>query len=141
MIQGRLGNGSGSAEAAARLERGVDECRHGPRFLLETSQLVGIAGDRRKAERESVRRVARALGNSDLRRWSADEITGFRRMTPMLACIPDLEHWSARDKHLLTRIVRGKGSRRERDYTLLASRHRRFNTAVEHLANQAPPEI
>jgi hypothetical protein len=39
-----------------------------------------FAGDRRKAERESVRRVARALGISDLRRWSADEITGFQRM-------------------------------------------------------------
>ena len=95
-----------------------------------------FAGDRRKAERESVRRVARALGISDLRRWSADEITGFHRMAPMLACLPDLEHWSARDRHLLARIVRAKGARRERDYALLASRHRRFNTAVERLADQ-----
>jgi hypothetical protein len=94
-----------------------------------------FAGDRRKAERESVRRVARALGISDLRRWSADEIMGFHRMAPMLACFPDLEHWNARDKRLLARIVRAKGSRRERDYALLASRHHRFRTAVEHLAN------
>ena len=34
------------------------------------------------------------------------------------------------------RIIRAKGSRRERDYALLASRHRRFRTAVEQLANQ-----
>jgi hypothetical protein len=97
-----------------------------------------FAGDRRKAERESVRRVARALGISDWRRWSADEITGFHRMAPMLACIPDLEQWSAREKHLLARIVRAKGSRRERDYALLASRHHRFCEAVGQLANQTP---
>jgi hypothetical protein len=98
-----------------------------------------FAGDRRKAERESVRRVARALGISDWRRWSADEITGFHRMAPMLACLPDLGQWSAREKHLLARIVRAKGSRRERDYALLASRHTRFRAAVEQLANQTPP--
>jgi len=96
-----------------------------------------FAGDRRKAERESVRRVAQALGISDWKRWSADEITGLHRMAPLLACVPDLERWSTRDKHLLARIVRAKGSRRERDYALLVSRHHRLRAAVEHLATQA----
>jgi hypothetical protein len=100
-----------------------------------------FAGDRRRAERESVRRVARALGISDWQRWSADEITGFHRMAPMLACLPDLGRWSARGKHLLVRIVRAKGSRRERDYTLLASRHQRFRAAVEQLANDTTPPV
>jgi hypothetical protein len=88
------------------------------------------------AERESARRVARLLGISDWKRWSADEITGFHRMAPLLACLPDIERWGARDRRLLARIVRAKGSRRERDYALLASRHRRFRAAVERLANQ-----
>jgi hypothetical protein len=57
----------------------------------------------------------------------------------MLACIPDLGQWSAREKHLLARIVRAKGSRRERDYALLASRHQRFRAAVEQLANETTP--
>ena len=57
-------------------------------------------------------------------------------MAPLLACIPDLGRWSAREKHLLARIVRAKGSRHERDYALLASRHQRFRAAVEQLANQ-----
>ncbi len=95
-----------------------------------------FGGDRRKAERESVRRVARSLGISNWRQWSADEITGFHRMAPLLACLPGVEHWSARDRNLLARIVRAKGSRRERDYALLASRHARFRDAVEQLANE-----
>jgi len=59
-------------------------------------------------------------------------------MAPLLACLPDLGQWSARDKFLLARIVRAKGSRRERNYALLASRHHRFRFAVEHLATQTP---
>ena len=98
-----------------------------------------FAGDRRKAERESVRRVVRALGISDWKRWSADEITGLHRMAPLLACLPDLGQWSARDKLLLARIVRAKGSSHERGYALLASRHHRFRTAVEQLATETPP--
>jgi hypothetical protein len=94
-----------------------------------------FGGDRRRAERESVRRVARSLGLADLKQWSADEIKGFHRMAPLLACLPEIERWSARERNLLARIVRAKGSRRERDYALLASRHRRFRDAVERLAN------
>lgn len=101
-----------------------------------------FAGDRRKAERQSVRRVAQAFGISNWKQWSADEITGFHRMAPLLACLPGVERWSARDKNLLARIVRAKGSRRERDYALLVSRHSRFRDAVERLANEtAPPTL
>jgi hypothetical protein len=57
----------------------------------------------------------------------------------MLACLPDLERWSVREKHLLARMVRAKGSRHERDYALLASRHKRFRAAFEQIANQTPP--
>ena len=59
----------------------------------------------------------------------------------MLACIPDLEHRSARDKRLLARLVRAKGSRRERDCALLVSRHRRFRTAVEQLTDRTTPPV
>jgi hypothetical protein len=98
-----------------------------------------FGGDRRRAERESVRRVARSLGIPDWKRWSADEITAFHRMAPLLACLPGVERWSARERRLLARIVRAKGSRRERDYALLASRHRRFREAVEQLAGETGP--
>jgi hypothetical protein len=60
-------------------------------------------------------------------------------MAPLLACLPDLGQWSARDKLLLARIVRAKGSRHERDYALLVSRHHRFRAAVEQLATETPP--
>jgi hypothetical protein len=52
---------------------------------------------------------------------------------------PGTYRWGARDRRLLARIVRAKGSRRERDYALLASRHRRFRAAVEQLANETTP--
>jgi hypothetical protein len=97
-----------------------------------------FAGDRRRAERESVRRMAHSLGISDLKEWSADEITGFHRMAPLLACLPEIERWSAREKNLLARIIRAKGSCRERDYARLVSRHRHFRDAVERLANASP---
>jgi hypothetical protein len=96
-------------------------------------------GDRRKAEWESVRRVARLLGTPDWRRWSRDEITALHRMAPLLACLAGVERWSAHDRRLLARIVRAKGSRRERDYALLASRHRRFREAMGRLADETGP--
>ncbi len=95
-----------------------------------------FAGNRRMAERVSVRRVARMLEIADWQHWSADEIAGFHRMAPLLACLRGIGRWSARDRKQLARIVRAKGSRRERDYALLASRHRRFRDAVEELANE-----
>ena len=96
-------------------------------------------GDRRRAERESVRRVARSLGIADWGRWSPDEITALHRMAPLVACLPGVERWSTGDRRLLARIVRAKGSRRERDYALLASRHRRFREVVERLAAETGP--
>ena len=98
-----------------------------------------FGGNRRLAERASVRRVARVLEIADWKHWSADEITGFHRMAPLLACLPGVERWSLRDRRQLARIVQAKGSRRERDYALLASRHRRFRDAVEQLANETTP--
>ena len=94
-----------------------------------------FGGDRRLAERASVQRVARLLEITDWRRWSAAEIAAFHRMAPLLACLPGVARWSLRDRRQLARIMRAKGSRRERDYALLASRHRRFRDTVEQLAN------
>ena len=93
-----------------------------------------FAGNRRLAERASVRRVARALAIADWKHWSADEIAGFHRMAPLLACLPDVARWSARDRKQLARIIRAKGSRRERDYARLASRHPRFRDALAELS-------
>ena len=100
-----------------------------------------FGGNRRRAEQASVQRVARMLEIADWQRWSADEISGFHRMAPLLACIPGVARWSVRDRRQLARIVRAKGSRRERDYALLASRHRRFREAVEQLANETTPPM
>jgi hypothetical protein len=98
-----------------------------------------FGGNRRLAERASVQRVAQLLEITDWKHWAADEITGFHRMAPLLACLPGIARWSVRDRRQLARIVRVKGSRRERDYALLASRHRRFRDAVEQLANETTP--
>jgi hypothetical protein len=96
-----------------------------------------FGGDRRMAERESVRRVAAWLGLSGWRHWTPDEVRALHRMAPMFAAMPDVERWSRRDKALLVRVVRAKGSARERTYALLAERHGTFRAAVERLANAA----
>ncbi len=93
-----------------------------------------FGGRRAAAESACVEQVAKALGLDRRRRWTENEITGFRRLAPLLACIPGLGRWRPAEKQLLARIIRAKGSRRERTFVLLVQRHARLREALWNLA-------
>jgi hypothetical protein len=77
-------------------------------------------GDRTVALRRCAERVARALG-----------VRSFgERMAPLLALIPDLDRWPAREKAALAAAARAKEARRERSFVLAMLRAERFRRFV-----------
>jgi hypothetical protein len=91
-------------------------------------------GDRTTGTRHAVTQIARVLGVGSMRNWTADEKQAFARLAPLVACIPDLARWPRKDKQLLGRLMRAKGSQQERKFVLLSNRHQRFRSALERLA-------
>jgi hypothetical protein len=94
----------------------------------------GFDGDRNVGTQSSMSEVRRRLGIRGLDRWSTDETTAFERMAPLLANIPALADWTARERASLVRIIRAKGSAHEREFVLLSNQHTRFKSALEKLA-------
>jgi len=103
---------------------------------LRQSRLVARAygGDRRRATRDCVRRLARALGLERVPRLSAGERRAWEMLAPLLVRIPGLAAepgersggdtpWSARDRRRLRRILRAKGAPSERDVDRLIRGH------------------
>jgi hypothetical protein len=103
---------------------------------LRVSRLIEerFEGDRPRAEQACAAQAARALGIRDLRSWSAEERTAFRRLSPLVVLIPDLSAWTAEERRGLVRILRAKGSRQEASYARLIGRHVRLRRALEALS-------
>jgi hypothetical protein len=80
-----------------------------------------------------MKNIARILSIKGWRRWSENEILSFKRLAPLIECIPDLKSWGAKEKSLLGRILRAKGKVREREFVLLCNKHKRFQEAIEKL--------
>jgi hypothetical protein len=91
-------------------------------------------GDRQLAIKKSVLHVARILNIESWRQWSKDEITGFERLAPLIANIPNPEDWTKKEKTHLARIIRAKGAVHERDFVMLSNKYRNFKEAVEKMA-------
>jgi hypothetical protein len=90
-------------------------------------------GDRRRAARVCVRRVARALGVTGVSRLGPDERRAWELLAPLLARIPGLAQWSARDRRALGAILRAKGGASERDVDRRIRAHRRLVAALREL--------
>ena len=73
-------------------------------------------GDRERAIRDSVRRVARALGT----------VSVPERLAPVVALIPGLARWPERERRTLLALMRAKEGRRERPFAFALQRHTRF---------------
>lgn len=100
-----------------------------------TRQIARRCGGRRpEAELRSMKGLARTLRLQGWRSWTLDEIIGFRRLAPLLVCIPGLGRWAPAERRLLARVIRAKGARRERPYALLLQRHLRLREALRGLA-------
>jgi len=105
---------------------------------FQTRQL-GLAVQRRMAREfhsssqeireRSIEVVKRALKiKSD--RWTRGEQSALQNMSLVLAMIPEIEKWSAGEKHLAVRIIRAKGGADEAVYLKLMQKHHRFRDAL-----------
>jgi hypothetical protein len=86
-------------------------------------------GDRARAMAFAVKSVSRALGVRGIARWPEAERAAFRSYCLLLARIPDLARWPARDKARVVALARAKGGDEFRYYDLLRS-HTRLQTAL-----------
>lgn len=92
-----------------------------------------FGGDRRAATRQSVLRVARALGVRSVAPWPVEERRAFERMALVAALVPDLARWPASDRRGLVRLMRAKGGAPEGEYARQLDRHTRLRRALEGL--------
>lgn len=98
-----------------------------------------FAGDREAALSASLQRVTKALDARDLEKWPAGERHAFRALCPLIAMIPGLQRWPARDRRACLTLVRAKGARDETRYFTLLLRHRRLREALAHIASARAP--
>ncbi len=113
-----------AAEATRRRYRGF----HPMRVALAVSRAVALrhGGDREAAAREATHRLRRILGGA----WSGSEAAALERLAPALDLVPDLGSFSPGDLGLLSRLVRAKAGRSEREYLALTRRHARVRDAL-----------
>ena len=83
--------------------------------------------------------VARALDRIRWRAWSRPEREAFERLAPILALIPDLAAWPARERRTLVDAIRAKGRPGEADYLRRLTAHRRLRRHLLALAGSAGP--
>ncbi|HSD51466.1 MAG TPA: hypothetical protein VLG48_08660, partial [Candidatus Methylomirabilis sp.] len=108
--------------------------------LLVTREIgQKFAGNRAAAVRAATRRVARSLGIPGRRRWPDPAQLAMERLAPILALIPDLDHWTSGEKRDLARIIRAKGAERQAGYIRLLQGHRRLARSLYDLADSVKP--
>ncbi len=95
-----------------------------------------FAGDRPIAAQAARERVARALEIRDLGGWSAAARAAFESMSLLLAMIPDLSEWSAKDRRDCVAVIRAKGARDEHEYARRSTAHRRLRSAFLAIASE-----
>lgn len=108
--------------------------------LLVTREIAQeFDGDRPAAVRATTRQLSRVLGCSGWRRWPAPQRVAMERLAPILALIPDLDHWTSAEKRGLVRIIRAKGAERQTAYIRLLQGHRRLARSLYALADSVKP--
>jgi hypothetical protein len=88
-------------------------------------------GNRRRLARQ----VSRAL-RIDTRRWAAGERRALSDLAPVLAQLPELSRWPARECRALAALVRAKGAAGELRFAQLAARHGFLRRAIGRAARR-----
>ena len=94
-----------------------------------------FGGRREAAVAYAERRVSAALGPSRVGRWSDAERAALRAMAPVLAQVPDLHAWPARDKARLATLIRAKAGDEYRYFATMA-RLPRLRDALDAIAGR-----
>ena len=105
-------------------------------LLVNQRMAREFGGDSARIRRASAGQVSRALGVSTAR-WTEAEQEAFESWALVLALIPDLGRWTAKEKADLVRIVRAKASGDEMRYLWLTQRHPRLRGALLRLGSKA----
>ncbi|MEW6074081.1 MAG: hypothetical protein AB1726_15980 [Planctomycetota bacterium] len=90
-------------------------------------------GNRARALARCLRQVSRVLGRRKLRTLGAGERRAWELWAPILAAIPDLARWGAREKGRIVEILRRKGSISELGVDRLLCAHERLRRALQTL--------
>jgi hypothetical protein len=93
-----------------------------------------FGSDREQGEDTFAAEAAGKLGSPSFRGWSAGEKLAWRRWSPLVALLKDLDRWPATDRDALVQLIRGKGGRQELDYLRRFNEHGRLRKAVVKLA-------
>jgi hypothetical protein len=94
-----------------------------------------FGGDSEHIRRISVNDVSRALGVST-EQWKDAERRAFENWALVLALIPDLVRWTAKEKADLVQIVRAKANRDEMHYLRLTQQHPRLRSELLRLGSR-----
>jgi hypothetical protein len=95
-----------------------------------------FGSDREQGERTFAAEAAARLGVASFHDWSAGEKLAWRRWSPLVALVDDVERWPAADQEALVRLVRAKGGRQERDYLKGFDGLGRLRSAVAKMAEE-----
>jgi hypothetical protein len=99
--------------------------------LLQSRFVAGLhGGDRRRAVRTCVTRVARALGQPGVGRLAPERRRAWEMLAPILAMIPDLDRWSPSEKQALLGVLHEKGEPSERQVDRKVRAHKRLCAAL-----------
>ncbi len=93
-------------------------------------------GDRDAAASSALRQASRALGVRGSSGWPSGERAAFESFCLLLAMVPDLERWPARDKAGVVAVARAKGGNEFRYFDLLR-KHTRMQAALRAIAAKA----
>ena len=108
-----------------------------PSEALRTAVVTPTAAIGFAIARKRSASAAKHLPVPSMRGWTAGERLWWRRWTPLLDALPNLDRWPPADRRALVRIARAKGSRRESDYVRLFESHPRLAKAILALAGRS----
>ena len=93
-----------------------------------------FGADRKRAEHTCSKQAAQRLGLKTMKSFSSDERLMWRRWSPLVMIIPNLEQWPVADRRALVSLIRAKGGRRESEYTQRFDAHKRLQKALIQLS-------
>lgn len=109
------------------------------RLAAAVTHLLAVhkSSSRRAAAREVTARLARDLSVGAWSGWPAMERRSFERLAPLVALIPDVARWTARQRRCLVELMRAKGRPQERPYARLLARQLRLRGALKDVCRPA----
>ncbi|MCB0333202.1 MAG: hypothetical protein KDD55_06855 [Bdellovibrionales bacterium] len=120
-------------------EEGKESAAPDPRILSHAvSSAIGkkYKGDRGRARKASVAHVEKMLGVTKKSTWPLSEQNSFDDLSLLVALIPRLSRWSKSEKEKLVAVMRSKGSKSEKRYIDLLTKHARFRDALIELQGE-----